>query len=240
MKNIFEPIGVKNKEAEIYFELLKIGEKSIQDLSRACSIKRPTMYVHVKSLLEKGLVHEVHRGKKKYIKATPPEKVVSLFDEELLELQKRESSLFDVLPQLQSLHSAAPQKPVIEIFQGEEAIQPLIQNAVTSGHEVLICEEPQEGALSIDDFLQLYEDERLEHGVGIRKIIASKNDATPDAKKLVQVKYVDTKKFPFPETMLITTNRVIFLRIDSNPEALVLQNQLIADSYRELFELAFS
>ena len=74
-KKFLQDIGLDNKEIDIYLGLLQVDSSSVLELSKKTKILRTSIYSVLDSLIEKGLVSEIKKGKKSYFQAEPPERI---------------------------------------------------------------------------------------------------------------------------------------------------------------------
>ena len=74
-------LGLNEKQAAIYIALLQIGRSSAYAIADKALIKRPTTYVILGELIEKGLVSRIPRIRKKLYVAISPEQAFALAEE---------------------------------------------------------------------------------------------------------------------------------------------------------------
>jgi sugar-specific transcriptional regulator TrmB len=82
-------LDLSEKEAKVYIASLELGLSTIQEIAGKSQISRSTTYEVIESLMEKGLMSALTKGKKKYFSAESPEKLMSLIDIKEGELEKR-------------------------------------------------------------------------------------------------------------------------------------------------------
>ena len=108
-------IGLEEKEIKTYLALLELGESTVMAIAKKSGIKRPTSYLILRSLGEKGFVSRVSRGKKTFFIPQHPRKI-------LVEAELQINELKEVMPQLESLLQRIPGKPRIIIYEGKDAL----------------------------------------------------------------------------------------------------------------------
>src|SRR6185369_9371062 len=97
--NVYEALqnlGLKDKERDAYLALLELGEGTVAHIATKAGLKRPTAYLVMNELGQRGLVSEFKRGKHTYYAPRNPEGLVQ-------EARSRVAELEEVLPQLQSM-----------------------------------------------------------------------------------------------------------------------------------------
>ena len=77
-KEILQEVGLNDKEAIIYFELLKEKIANASKLAKLTKINRTTVYLELENLTRKGLVSYVIKNSKRYYQAALPEKLLDL------------------------------------------------------------------------------------------------------------------------------------------------------------------
>ncbi len=107
--------GLSDKEIEVYVNLLKIGEASLQEISKRCNSPRTTVYNTLNYLISKGLASKVDKNHVAYYSATDPLKM-----KEILERKKR--ILEQAIPELHALSGTLPKQAKVEVFEGQAGI----------------------------------------------------------------------------------------------------------------------
>lgn len=91
------PLGLNEKEARVYVALLEAGRTSAYALAEKAGIKKPTTYVILGQLIEKGLAVEIPRERKHLFAARPPEEFFA-------EAHRRLNAAEMLLPDLKALY----------------------------------------------------------------------------------------------------------------------------------------
>ncbi len=90
------PLGLTDKEARVYLALLQLGQASAYSVAIKSGLKKPTAYVILDELIEKGLAYHIPKEKKQLYAATNPEEFIHKAEGRFLVAKK-------VLPELLSL-----------------------------------------------------------------------------------------------------------------------------------------
>ena len=96
-------LGLSENEAKVYMAMLELGPSVVVEIARKAGTNRPTTYVQIESLKEKGLVSTQIKGKKQYFIAESPEKLELLIDNELKTVENKKGELKTFLPELLNL-----------------------------------------------------------------------------------------------------------------------------------------
>lgn len=106
-------LGLKEKEAMVYFALLELGQVGSSKIIQRTGLHGQFVYQALEGLEEKGLAqHAIQAGRKKF-NANSPERIRSLVDE-----KKRAAE--DAITKLGEL-TGRPALQQFEVFQGREA-----------------------------------------------------------------------------------------------------------------------
>lgn len=73
-------LGLTDKECLLYSSALKAGPATAQQLALESNLRRSTVYPHIDSLIEKGLLHIEINGTRKLFIPESPDKLSGLLD----------------------------------------------------------------------------------------------------------------------------------------------------------------
>src|SRR5579863_9759160 len=76
-------LGLNEKQTAVYLALLQLGKGSAYSIADKSGQKRPTTYVILGELIEKGLAERVPRVRKQLYKAVSPEQAFIVLEEKL-------------------------------------------------------------------------------------------------------------------------------------------------------------
>lgn len=122
---VLEQSGLHEKQANVYLAVLELGTASVQAIARKAEMKRPTTYLILDELEQKGLVSLVPQKKALYT-AESPEKLIT-------DLARKEDILKRFLPELVALHNAKKEKPQVQLFQGKDGVRQVYEKIFRSG-----------------------------------------------------------------------------------------------------------
>ena len=229
-----ENLGLTKKEAELYTELVRLGESPVADLIKATHSHPPVIYRSIDSLVDKGLVVVSIQRKRKYLRAEDP-RVLQVLQE------KQASRLAGLIPELLSLQTPT-KEALVRVSRGNEAVRELRLKAYSqlqAGETYYII-----GASGSHFYQAMGEQQaeieriRVKRGVN-KKLIAfesqredlSRNETV---KNLSEYRYL-SEEFPSPSSTNIygdTTALIIWSEI---PVVIMVVSPEIAESYRYYF-----
>ncbi|MCX6803511.1 MAG: hypothetical protein NTY48_02985 [Candidatus Diapherotrites archaeon] len=237
--DVIESAGIPKKESEVYLLLLKNGPSKGAELAKKMNISRPHIYDALNSLARHGLVgHSIKNGTRIY-SAASPEKLLDFVHTKKEDLIQNERLLMEALPGLISKQKNSSPHIRVEVFEGKEGARTVFndvnrQTLLTKKEMVLF------GAASglfrkLDPiFHQKHYKERERYGIHARYIF---NEGA-DIIRHPLIKYrVLPAKFKVPSVTWIFGNKVsIWMLSDAQWLCCVIENESLADSYREYFE----
>lgn len=234
---ILESFGLNQKEAKTYLALLELSEAHPSIISKKSGIKRPTTYVILEQLTQKGLVSHVKKKNAIVYRAIDPRK--------LLEEEKNKiNNLEDALPELTSLGTKFGVTPQMSIYEGTKGLIQIMEDTLSTT-EPLLCWCDVEMAVStvLADYFPYYLKKKIEKKIALKGIFTY-NQAGLRHKKfqkeeLREVYLVPKDKFPFKNEINIYEDKVAIIS-HQDEMGVIIQNQNIADSQKAIFHLAFA
>ncbi len=233
LETVLQEIGLTAKEAAVYLAALELGQASVLRIAQKAGVKRPTAYVTLNALQEKGLIEVIPKGTTTLYQAVNPEKVLAGFEE-------RARAFKEVLPEFRSLANAMPGKPRVRFYEGKKAILGLYEKEIFSGGEII-------GAVSIKDVRSmLSQDEQMgllrlmkANGGHVRDLIEDSSEAREYLEEKNRLGLGETKFLPkdmeFKVDLLIYGNTVAMIS-PKNRIAVLIEDRAIADAQRQFLE----
>ena len=233
IQDTLQNLGLEEKEAKIYLALLELGEATVLQVSKKSGIKRPTAYLILRSLEEKGFVSRVLHGKKTTYSAQHPKKLITESELRLKELQ-------EVIPQLETFMQKEG-KPRVMIYEGKEQLDRAYDDMFITKGEVLIVDDI---ALSKEAFPKSFRKfgyKKTSPDFRIREINVDNQAAREYAKEFAgpyhEIRYLPQNLKPFENDMGIYGNKVLISSLKREYFVVVLESEEIARSFRTMFEL---
>ena len=227
-------VGLEEKEIRLYTTLLEAGEATVLGLSKRSGVKRPTAYVILQALEEKGFVTKDVRGKKTFFVPQHPQKLIS-------EAEFRLKELREAVPQLESLLHKVGGAPRVTIYEGKEALDRAYDEVFVIKGELLYM-----GNLEL--FIEAFpKTTRKFHYVTYSPEFTVRGmlEESPSARAYVRehdTKYQHTKFIPkqfapFSMDVGIFGNRVVLSSMKNNYFTVSIESDEIAVAFRVIFEM---
>ncbi|MEK7123035.1 MAG: helix-turn-helix domain-containing protein [Patescibacteria group bacterium] len=126
---ILADLGFTKNEAAVYTALLTLGTGMVSEIAHKAGVKRPTCYLVLDELREKGFIAISPHPKKLVYTTSGPESLLAYANE-------RRRRLRDIMPYLESLHEQAKDKPRVRFFEGIKSVVAYYKTEAYQNHEV--------------------------------------------------------------------------------------------------------
>ncbi|MDP3899711.1 MAG: helix-turn-helix domain-containing protein [bacterium] len=133
LTKILTYFNLSEKEARVYLAGLQVGQATVYEIAKAAQLKRPTAYVLVESLIEKGLMTTETKNKKNLCSPAPPRRLLDTW-------RGRLESLEAITPELNTLFQTGSAKPKVVILEGERGVDAIYNELSppdTKGEEII-------------------------------------------------------------------------------------------------------
>lgn len=234
MREVLKQSGLNEKQASVYLALLELGTASVHGVAQKAGIKRPTTYLVLDELEQKGLVSIVPQKKTLYT-AESPDHIIS-------QLYKKQELLKQFLPNLLAIYNAKKDKPQVQMFPGKEGVKQIYQK-IFAAKEVsffgTIKEVSQIYPEGLEGFL-----ENVEKGT-----LKARDLLTPSAENLAYAAQVVPSLFykirflpadmQFSTDSALFTDHVVFFSFRPQVFAVMITSREITQSLKTLYELAW-
>ncbi|MDD5050272.1 MAG: helix-turn-helix domain-containing protein [Candidatus Pacebacteria bacterium] len=231
--------GLSDKEAKVYLTALELGSTSVLKISQLSSLKRPTVYLVVESLLKKGLMSVEVKGFKKNYKAENPDRLETIFNE-------RKQELLKSLPYFQEIYAQDKSSSFIKYYEGLSAIKLVYSDLlaeIKTGDDYLVIGN-QEEWLSLDSkFFQKFIEKRAELKINLRLLFQDSTVAREHKKyerNFNEKIKILPKQTSLTTNLVITPRKVIIHQLKSPTLAIVIENQNVSRMNKEMFEIIWN
>ena len=119
---ILEDLGLTQGEVKVYLALFKLGSTTTGPIVKKAKIHASKVYPILDRLIEKGLVSFVKKGKKTFYEAAPARRILDYVHEKQASLKQQESSVLQILPQLELQRKIEEKITEATVFKGIKAL----------------------------------------------------------------------------------------------------------------------
>ena len=232
MEQELKDFGLSDKEIKVYLACLMFGSALVNDIAKKAGTYRTYTYEVLKSLIGKGLVSYVIKNGKQYFEASPPEKLIRILKEKEIKINK-------ILPELKNIYKTSLEKPKVQLYEGKEGLKTILDDIINTKKEILVYGSTEKQTNVLQFYFPNYIKRRVKAGIKTR-VITEKSTNTiamlkNQTKELRQSKFIAGLKF---ETVnYIYGNKVAILTLEKEVIGLVIENDSISNTQKQLFEL---
>jgi len=237
--------GFTEGEEKTYLALLKVGPSSSGQIAKESGVSRSKSYETLEKLIRKGLVSHFKKNNISYFQAAPPELIKDYLDKKTQIIDIQKENFEKILPQFKKIIEEASFKKEAEVFEGSEGIKTV--------REMFLKEmKPKEtiyyfgnSASGHENMLGYWDDFNKRR---IKKKVWSWIIYNADAKKYgkrrkklkyTKVKYLPNKGNTHAWIEIYRDSVAIVLKYET-PMAIVINNKLVAESFRTYFDILWS
>ena len=230
-------LGLSDKEAVIYVKALESGVFSASGISARTGIKRPTCYLILSDLIEKGLIISVPRAKKALFTAEDPEKILRQVQENLSLAEK-------LIPELKMIRKSENQDPFVKYYSGQKGVHAIFE-------DILKCKEKKYSFIGsgkdvieitgkdfIDDWLIKRVNKNIQ-SVSIR-MKKTENEENFYQNQPMQELKLAPENIHIPETIFIYDDKVAIISTTKENFGFVVNSQDFSETMRGLFTALWS
>lgn len=233
-----ENLGLSSKESIVYQALLTLGPSPIRSVAEKSGINRGTTHECLKSLLHKGVVNYLPRGRRKLFAPRDPDVLLQIAEKKQSDLDHAIKQLKStVIPDLQHLKPDLSTTQ-IQFYEGDDGIEFVLRDILST---VQSSEQKDYAVFSSKPIrshlyrpFPNYTNLRIKKGINVRVIAIG--DGGEDA-ELSQRKWLKTKGKVEAAYIAIYPPKVAIISLASNnyPTAVVMEAKEIAGAQLIIF-----
>ncbi len=237
---------LNDKERRILESLFKLGQSTVNQISKDTLLNRTALYHPIDSLSHKGLVTCVEKNKVSYYEAIPLDQFEAWTDKKIDEL--KHTAQLDIhkfssvkKDEIASLYAD------VKYFEGVEGIKNMLADTLYSNKEKLIyaITDYEKGYATMGEWFETeYFPERVRRGIRVRSIV-------PDSK--ANRSYVPTAEGLLREMCFVNVFKNLNIEIstydgkigiimfdEKYPLGIIIKNRMITGAVREIFNYIWS
>ncbi|MFH1769979.1 MAG: helix-turn-helix domain-containing protein [archaeon] len=234
MEDDLRDIGLSKNEAKIYIAVAELGSTTIGDIAKKIKIHRTNVYDAIEGLVKRGLVSHIIKDKVKYFQLTNPDNLLNM-------IREKEDKARSILPKLTLLNDMAP-KSESQVLEGLPAAKRVMDGFLKHNDSILVMGVSSNVSELIGPFLTNFHSRRIKEKIVMKHIYNS--DAHSRINILKSMDYTEVRvlpsKFDSPVATNIVGDEVALIHWSKNPIIMRIRNQVIADAYKNYFELLWA
>ena len=232
-------LGLNEKEAKVYLSLLQIGKATAYAVTKHCGLKKPTTYVVLDNLIEKGLANRVPRAKIMHYIAISPEDFFSIAESRVMNARA-------ALPELKALSHGGEYKVNVTYYEGLDGIKEMYSKILKmmSDKEIVgFYAHAKHAPPGLIEYWEEWTEERLKKNITVRGI--TPKDASTQkwiknqSKYLLALKALPLEKYDSDVSIEVYEN---FTQIVSSKylQGILIENPDVSKAVKQIFELAWT
>lgn len=191
--------------------------------------------------MKKGIITIYDQGKKRYFVAEGPSALKNIISQQQKELDEKAELLKHVHSEIQSVHNALPNKPIVKFYEGKEGLKTLLEERLEEKHKTVDVFYP------LNDLNDLFSKEErvsyVERRVAEKvyyRGVASTNDMNIQINfPFGEVQKMSDSKYPFYSDIAVYGDKVSISILRGHTSGIVIQNKAVADTMRSIFNIAY-
>ena len=243
LEKYLQQLGLSEKESKVYIATLQLGSGSVQEIAQKAGIKRPTTYIIIDELVEKGLVSKNLSAKNTIFTAEGPENLGNL-------LEQKKYALSSALPLLKNIYKEESNKPSIKIYEGVDGTKQVYFNTIwMSKTEVLFFSSVKKLISIYPDILDSWIEHLKKEKISTKELVSPEredivygiNDYINNTNSLQEIHIIPEemkRKFTNSDNAIFD-DKLMFVTLEGKIFTTVIKNKTLADSMRTLFYLAW-
>ena len=225
IKDCLRKADFTNNEVEVYMTLVDYGLSKIGNIVKITGIQKSSCYMAINTLLHKGVISSVKIGEVAHYQVEDPNTIISYIEEKRKVVQ-------DAIPDLRKRFENQRAESTVKHFKGTKGIKAVFHDILREGKNNDVF--GSEGQLSdrMPVFVKQYIRMQNEKGIRTRNLIGKRKRRYS---KGTQYRFVD-KEIDSNVVTNIYGDKIAIIIWTDDPEAVIIENETAAKSYRSYFE----
>lgn len=226
---VFQQLGLEDREIKVYLELLRLGQSKAGRLSQRIKIDRSVVYKLLYNLIEKGFVSSVIRENRKYFQATDPEKLLAV-------LKEREERLQEIIPELHSLKKPLLETQV-EVYKGKEGFKTVMNDLLKQKTDLYGIGYTAKGPKIVKYWYERWNNQRIKEKIHRIYLVSSETAKKEVTKRpLTTIKIMPDGFISPSSTIIYGENVAIFFPEEDDFTGIIIRSKRIAKAYKSFFD----
>lgn len=233
-------VGLNEKAITVYLALLAIGKGNVSAIARKSGLKRTSLYQYLDELLQRDFLFQTVKGKRVEYAAANPRKLLSSFEKEKRELDRKRTSVEAAIPELEALYLKSFRKPQVTFYEGKDRVYEAYSVMVDTKHDVYTL-------FSLDHFFSVFTREENHEllmilqasGVKLYDLIEKPEVETERSWMKNYDSFMKGKVLPaelrFESDLMVTGDRLMLVSFE-NLVAVIITDHAIADMQRRFLK----
>lgn len=235
--NDLKKLGLSQSESVLYLALLKLGSSEVQSLIEETGFYKANIYEALEKLCQKGIVSKVIEKGKRIYQIQKPESLIDFIRMKKSELDEEERIANDLIKEIEKKKRNYAQETAM-VFRSLAGVKQIYSEIINEKLDYLAFGSPKESDIIGDYYWQNLHLKQKENKIKAKMIfhksLRSWKKIIP--KEIIELRFFDEEFEPLTETT-IYGNKVAFTIWTDNPVVTIINNEHIANSYKQVFNL---
>lgn len=242
---ILKNIGLSEAEIKIYDVLLKSGVMPANEIIKRTGLKKGDCYNKIYDLVQINFIEEFSKAKKKHFRLAHPQVIEDYIHNKLKNISDTQREISALLPGVLSTYNLTYHKPGVKYFEGEEAINRIVEDSLTAKTEIYSYVDSE----AIDKYLpninKAYKKRRQSLTVKKKIIVADtpyyRQHFKNIDKSVTEVRFIKHNLTKFAVNAMMYDNKISYITMQENSNiGIIIEDPLICKLQRSLFEFNWS
>jgi len=155
ISQLLKQFRCNEREAKIYLHCLRNGPATVQEIAKQMKQNRVTVHSAATQMIEKGILYESRKGKRRLVGAESPEIFHALVQKKENELNLLKTNLDYVIEKLSNVEQTDPSVPTVKFYEGVEGFKKMLEESLEAKRRIYVF-------TYVDLFSKLLDPEYLE------------------------------------------------------------------------------
>ncbi len=247
VEKTLEKFGLKEEEVKIFLFLLENGAQIVGNLAKKTGLSRPSVYGFLKKLQNSGLVIESQKNGVKTFQASSEEKVSTILDERIKDLEKGKSEIKKVFSEIQK--GTITISPKFQLFEGREGLRNILRDVLLYRDIETMSYWPIKSIIEIlsEDYFRKLNIERIKRRIYVRAIWPQnqivdikKQTFMGGGEKFFRETRIAPKSISFSMGYWIYGNKVAFISSKKEAFGFIVESKEFIEMLSSQFELVWN
>jgi sugar-specific transcriptional regulator TrmB len=233
-ESLFKELGLTGAETSVYVALLKLGTVYAGAIIEESKLQTSVVHRALNTLIEKGLINFVIRGKHRVYQSTDPKTFLKY-------IEGKKERFEQMLPELEKTYNFHQSKEAATIYQGVNGIREVYYKLIDEKNEEYLTfggGPPTAEVMGFHFWMNLHR-KRVENKMNSRQIfdLSVRPIGGIEIEQLssTNIRYLSSEFAQFQETVIVGDYVAINV-FAQNPYSFLIKDRNVAQGYRKYFE----
>tara|TARA_B100000315_G_scaffold259938_1_gene318229 strand:- start:1575 stop:2306 length:732 start_codon:yes stop_codon:yes gene_type:complete len=223
-------VGLTKNEAKVYLSLLRLGSASVVEITKHSRVHRVNVYDVLERLREKGLISSIMQSNKRIYEAASPTQLAKLIEEKQVLLNQ-------IMPNLKEEFKIKKSPQEVHHFIGPEGIMQAYYMMLDQKETIYALGTSGLNRTFLKHRHEMWDRERKKRNIKGQLIYYEfkRKDKVWGVDKTVELRYLPDSYKTLGSVDICGDLVVNLLPVENNVMAIVIENRILADTYRSFF-----